>query len=152
MYRSSDKIVQLPCKLNHWRKGTPTADASTSDEENRQRLRFTVKIIFFDSKIGSFKNIFPTDLRQNEVMNIWKSYTRTADQPIHHDQQWVLQKALFYNKQLRTPRMCDVKGIVTFVNKILREQNFCLNFHFIYSPKNIPSKIFKQWKTFSVFA
>ena len=71
-------------------------------------------------------------------MNIWKSYTRTADQPIHHDQQWVLQKALFYNKQLRTPRMCDVKEIMTFVSKILREQNFCLQFSFHLLPKKHP--------------
>ena len=34
-------------------KGTPTADASRSDEKIKQRLKFKVKIIFFDAAIGS---------------------------------------------------------------------------------------------------
>ena len=70
MYRSSDKILQLHCKRNRWREGTPTVDASKSEGKIRQRLKFTVKIVFFDAAIGSnsytictvhVKNIFPTD-------------------------------------------------------------------------------------------
>ena len=52
MYRGSDKILQLHCKRNWWREETPTPDALKSDEE-RQGLKFTVKIIFFDATIGS---------------------------------------------------------------------------------------------------
>ena len=40
------------CKRNRWREETPTADASKSDQEIRQRSKFTVKIIFFDATIG----------------------------------------------------------------------------------------------------
>ena len=43
-YRGSDKILQLHCKWSRWRDGTPTTDASKSDEEIRQRLQFTVKL------------------------------------------------------------------------------------------------------------
>ena len=66
----SDRIIQFQCKRNRWREGTPTADASKSDVKIRQRLKFTVKIIFFDAAIGRksytistmhVKNIFPTD-------------------------------------------------------------------------------------------
>ena len=32
VYRGSDKILQSHCKRNRWREGTPTADASKSDE------------------------------------------------------------------------------------------------------------------------
>ena len=39
MYRGSDKILQLHCKWNWWKKGKPTVDASKSDEEIRQRLQ-----------------------------------------------------------------------------------------------------------------
>ena len=35
------------------KKGTRTSDASKSDEEIRQRLKFTVKIIFFNATVGS---------------------------------------------------------------------------------------------------
>ena len=59
---------------NRWREGTPTAKASKSDGEMRQRLQFTVKL-FDDATIGSksykictmhVKNtcIFPTDWGQ----------------------------------------------------------------------------------------
>ena len=70
MYRGSDKMLQLHYKRDRWREGTPTSDASKSDEEIRQRLKFKDKIIFFDAAIGSksytictihVKNIFPTD-------------------------------------------------------------------------------------------
>ena len=76
MYRGSKKILQLHCKWSRWREGTPTADASKSDGEIRQRLQvqFTVKIIiFFDATIGSnsytictmhVKNIFLMDWGQ----------------------------------------------------------------------------------------
>ena len=53
MYRGSDKILQLHCKWNRWKKGTRTSDASKSDEEIRQRLKFTVKIIFFNATVSS---------------------------------------------------------------------------------------------------
>ena len=36
---------------------------------------------------------------------------RTADQPLHHEQQWVLQQDISCNKQFRqfrTPIMCDI--------------------------------------------
>ena len=48
----------------------------------RQRLKFTVKITFFDAAIGS-KNY----ARQQYLSN----GLGTADQPLHHEQQWVLQ-------------------------------------------------------------
>ena len=48
----------------------------------RKRLKSTVKIIFFDAAIGS-KNY----ARQEYLFN----GLGTADQPFHHDQQWVLQ-------------------------------------------------------------
>ena len=72
-HRDSDKILQLHCKRNRWREGTPTVDASKSEGKIRQRLKFTVKIVFFDAAIGSnsytictvhVKNIFPTDSEQ----------------------------------------------------------------------------------------
>ena len=44
MYRGSDKIIQLHCKWSRGREGIPTADASKSDGEIRQRLQFTVKL------------------------------------------------------------------------------------------------------------
>ena len=68
MYKGSDKILQLHCKWSRWREGTPTAVASKSSGEIRQRLQFTVK-----ATIGSnsytictmhVKNIFPTDWGQ----------------------------------------------------------------------------------------
>ena len=46
MYRGSDKILQLHCQWSRWREGTPTADASKSDAEIRQRLQFTIKLSF----------------------------------------------------------------------------------------------------------
>ena len=80
MYRGSNKILQLHCKRNRRREGTPTADRfqqnavnrirNESTDEERQRWKFTVKIIFFDTTIGSknytickmhMRNIFPTD-------------------------------------------------------------------------------------------
>ena len=73
MYRGSDKILQLHCKRIRWREGTPTADVSKTVVKIRQRLKLTVKIIFFDAAIGSksymistkhAKNIFPTDSGQ----------------------------------------------------------------------------------------
>ena len=45
----------------------------------RQRLKFTVKIIFFDAAIGS-KNYARQEYLSNGV--------GTADQPFHHDQHW----------------------------------------------------------------
>ena len=51
------------------KKGNTVADASRSDEEIRQRLKFTVKIIIFEATVGTnsytictmhVKNIFPT--------------------------------------------------------------------------------------------
>ena len=44
MYKGSDKILQLHCKWSWWREETPTAHASKSDGEIRQRLQFTVKL------------------------------------------------------------------------------------------------------------
>ena len=43
MYRSSDKILQLHCKRNRWREGTPTADPSKSDVKIRQLLKVTAR-------------------------------------------------------------------------------------------------------------
>ena len=40
MHRGSDKILQLHCNWSQWREGTPTADASKSDKEIKQRLHF----------------------------------------------------------------------------------------------------------------
>ena len=40
MYRASDKILQLHCNWSQWREGPPTADASKSDKEIKQRLHF----------------------------------------------------------------------------------------------------------------
>ena len=48
----------------------------------RQRLKFTVKIIFFDAAIGS-KNYARQEYLSNGL--------GTADQHLHHEQQWVLQ-------------------------------------------------------------
>ena len=42
----------IHCKQNWWREGTPTADASKSDEKIGQWLKFTFKIIFFNVVIG----------------------------------------------------------------------------------------------------
>ena len=52
----------------------------------RQRLKFTVKITFFDAAIGS-KNCARQQYFSNGL--------GTVDQPLHHEQQWVLQQALF---------------------------------------------------------
>ena len=52
-------------------------------------------------------------------------------QLIGHDQQWVLQWALFYNDHnqlFRLQIMRDTWGSITFVNKVLTEQNFHLQF------------------------
>ena len=48
----------------------------------RQRVKFTVKIIFFDAAIGN-KNYARQEYLSNGL--------GTADQPLHHEQQWVLQ-------------------------------------------------------------
>ena len=40
----SDKILRLHCNWSQWREGTPTADASKSDEEIRQHLQLTVQL------------------------------------------------------------------------------------------------------------
>ena len=48
----------------------------------RQRLKFTVKIIFFDETVGR-KNYARQEYLSNGL--------GTADQPLHHEQQWVLQ-------------------------------------------------------------
>ena len=48
----------------------------------RQRVKFTVKTIFFDAAIGD-KNYARQEYLSNEL--------GTADQPLHHAQQWVLQ-------------------------------------------------------------
>ena len=48
----------------------------------RQRLKFTVKITFFNATIGS-KNY----ARQQYLFN----GLGTAHQPLHHEQEWVLQ-------------------------------------------------------------
>ena len=75
---AATKILQLHYKRNRWREETPSANASKS----RQRLKFTVKITFFDAAIGS-KNCARQQYLSNGV--------GTADQPLHHEQQWVLQ-------------------------------------------------------------
>ena len=70
-----------------------------------KRGKFTVKMIFFETTIGSNNytickidtwSIFPTDWRQ--PMRLFT----------------VLQQALFHNEQFRTPIMCDMWGSVTF--------------------------------------
>ena len=43
----------IHCKQNWWREGTPTADASKSDEKIGQWLKFTFKIIFFNAVAAS---------------------------------------------------------------------------------------------------
>ena len=48
----------------------------------RQRLKFTVKIIFFDAAIGG-KNYARQEYLSNGL--------GTADKPLHREQQWVLQ-------------------------------------------------------------
>ena len=53
-----------------------TADASKSDQE-RQRLKFTVKIIFFDATIGAAR--------------VTRSVQCTTRISLHLEQQWVLQ-------------------------------------------------------------
>ena len=57
-----------------------------SDEE-RKHLNFTVKIIVFDATISS--------IEIHDLQNAREEYLskglRTADQPLHPDQQWVLQ-------------------------------------------------------------
>ena len=47
----------------------------------RQRVKFTVKIIFFDAAIGN-KNYAREEYISNGL--------GTADQPLCHEQQWVL--------------------------------------------------------------
>ena len=61
-----------------------TADASKSYETGSGNVKFTVKIIFFDrdAVIGS-KNYARQEYLSNGL--------GTADQPLHHEQQWVLQ-------------------------------------------------------------
>ena len=48
----------------------------------RQRVKFTAKIIFFDAAIRS-KNYTGQEYLSSGL--------GTADQPLHHEQQWVLQ-------------------------------------------------------------
>ena len=57
-----------------------------SDEE-RKHLNFTVKIIVFDATISSIEIHDLQNAREKYLSN----GLRTADQPLHHDQQWVLQ-------------------------------------------------------------
>ena len=99
----------------------------------RQRLN-TVKSTFFDAAIGS-KNY----ARQQYLCN----GLGTADQPLHHEQQWVWQKASFYNEQFGTPIMCDMfREALLLYSKSLLNNIFVYNFHYIYFPKTIPSKIY----------
>ena len=53
VYRGSDKILQLHCKWSWWREITPTADASKSDGEIRQRLQFTVKLSSMQRQVAT---------------------------------------------------------------------------------------------------
>ena len=86
MFRGSNKILQLHCKRNRRREGTPTADRfqqnavnrirNESTDEERQRWKFTVKIIFFDTTIGS-KNYTICKMHMRNLSNGLK----TADQP-----------------------------------------------------------------------
>ena len=74
MYRGSNKYYNYTAsETDEERERRPTSDASKSDEKIMQRLKLTVKIIFFDAVIGSksytictmhVKNIFPTDSGQ----------------------------------------------------------------------------------------
>ena len=81
MYRSSDKILQLHCKRNRWREGTPTADPSKSDEEMRETL-----------EVYSQNYLLRCSDRQQELHDLYKagqeyfsSGLGTADQPLHHE-------------------------------------------------------------------
>ena len=44
----------------------------------------------------------------NALQEYLSNGLRTAIQPLHLEQQWILQKALFYIEQFRTPIMCDM--------------------------------------------
>ena len=67
--------------------------------EERQRLKFTVKIIFFDATLGS-KNY---GIRKMHVNNIFPT---NGGQPISLYTMSI--NGLFYNEQVRTPIMCDM--------------------------------------------
>ena len=68
-------------------EGTPTAGASKSDEEIAMLAVYS-KIIFFNATIGSNSYMMCTHNAHQEYLSIG---LRTADQPLHHEQQWVLQ-------------------------------------------------------------
>ena len=69
----------ITLQTNRWREGTPNADASKSNEEIRQHLNFTVKIIF--------------DVTRSVQCTSRISFQRTEDSrsAFDHEQQWVLQ-------------------------------------------------------------
>ena len=90
-----------------------------------RHLKFTVKIISFDLTIGSksytictictmhVKILFPTDFKDSRSAFIL---------------QWTVRSLI----------MCDMKGSITFVNRIVTEQNFRLQFILHLLPQNRP--------------
>ena len=62
----------------------------TKTNEEREHLKFTVNIIFFDAVIGSksYMYMICTNFARQEYLSI--NGLRTADQPLHHERQWVL--------------------------------------------------------------
>ena len=65
----------------------PAKRIRNESDEERKHLKFTVKIIFFDATISSTEIHDLQNAREEYLSN----GLRTADQPLHHDQQWVLQ-------------------------------------------------------------
>ena len=57
--------LQLHCKWSRWREGPPTADASKSDEEVRQRIQFKVTLLWCNDRQQQLHDhIFPRDWGQ----------------------------------------------------------------------------------------
>ena len=123
------QILQLPCKQNRSREGTPTADAWGKCRQYKWQqklwgevsLKFTVKVIFFEATIGSknytickmhVRNIFQTDWGQ-----LISLYTMSNNG--FFTVSFILQWTVYFNAWLSC-------------RETLLDQIFVYNFHSIY--------------------
>ena len=88
IYRDSDKILQLHCKRNRWREGSPTVDASRQCNLSRKRLgEVTLEVYIqtyllqYNDKQHKFTTTRPKKTREEYL----SSELRTVDQPFDRD-------------------------------------------------------------------
>ena len=96
--------TEIPEILTKWKapKNTNCRRFQTRRDWIRQRLQFTVKIIFFDAAIGSKNYALQEHLSKDSGQPI-SLYTRSNNGFYSK-----LSSCFFYNEQFRTTIMCDM--------------------------------------------